>query len=38
MESERTQVSEKMGKASGDYIKTVEGGMQPTQVNNSVIE
>ncbi|GAB1864015.1 Feline leukemia virus subgroup C receptor-related protein 2 [Camponotus japonicus] len=31
MESERTQVSEKMGKASGDYIKTVEGGMQPTQ-------
>ncbi|CAL1687172.1 unnamed protein product [Lasius platythorax] len=31
MESERTQVSEKMGKASGDYIKTVEGDMQPTQ-------
>ncbi|XP_070165995.1 choline/ethanolamine transporter flvcr2b isoform X2 [Polyergus mexicanus] len=31
MESERTQVSEKMGKASGDYIKTIEGDMQPMQ-------
>ncbi|KAM0732151.1 Choline/ethanolamine transporter flvcr2a [Formica fusca] len=31
MESERTQMSEKMGKASGDYIKTIEGGMQPMQ-------
>lgn len=37
MESERTQMSEKMGKASGDYVKT-EGGIQPAQVNNSVIE
>lgn len=25
------QVSEKTGKASGDYIKTVEGGIQPAQ-------
>lgn len=24
-------MSEKMGKASGDYIKTIEGGMQPMQ-------
>ncbi|XP_029163645.1 uncharacterized MFS-type transporter C09D4.1-like [Nylanderia fulva] len=31
MESEQTQVSEKMGKASGDYIKTIEGDMQPSQ-------
>lgn len=38
MESERTQMSEKMGKASGDYIKTIEGGMQPMQVNNSVVK
>lgn len=38
MESERTQMSEKMRKASGDYIKTIEGGIQPTQVNNSVVK
>jgi hypothetical protein len=37
MESEQMQMSEKMEKTSGDYVKPIEDGVQPTQVNNFVI-
>jgi len=36
-ESEQTQTSEKMGKTSSDYVKPIEDGVQPTQVNNFVV-
>lgn len=36
-ESEQTQTSDKMGKTSGDYAKPIEDGVQPTQVNNFLV-
>lgn len=32
--TESEQTSDKMGKTSGDHVKPIEDGVQPTQVNN----
>lgn len=37
MDSERIEtISEKMEKTSSDYIKSIEDGVQTTQVNNII--